>query len=198
MGNQLHLLWASYAYYLNSEFSSGLRKDESQEKENMTSIIRKLERARKLSDGKEDNETRANILYLLGYFYYKIHDNFASEEVLEECVKIKSTIKNPARKLLDEFWNYQTKPNVIEWWLASPLHCWKKRFIFSVLSLSILLLFLIPISDPDYKENWTPYYFFIVFIFIIIILPRIESFKAKELEVKFTLPPFLILLCLPP
>jgi len=183
-------LWDAYANYLKIEFSPSSKIDKVyQEKENIALIIRKLERANKISNIHGKEEVRAYILYFLGYFYYKINDISTAKEKLEECIKLKSTIKKPARKLLEIIWNFQIRPNWIEWWLTSPIHCWKKRIIFFIISVFIFRLFQYPIMNPEFNTNWTLYYFCIILLLIILISPRIESFKAKEFEIEMHSPP---------
>ncbi len=183
-------LWDAYANYLIIEYSPSSKiGKEYQEKENIALIIRKLERAKKISNIHEKEEVRAYILYFLGSFYYKINDIFTAKEKLEECIKLKSTIKKPARKLLENIWNIQIRPNWIEWWLTSPIHCWKKRIIFFIISVFIFRLFQYPIMNPEFNTNWTPYYFCIILLFIILISPRIKSFKVKEFEIEMHSPP---------
>ncbi len=54
-----------------------------------------------------ERKRSGHILYFLGYFYYKINDMFTAKEKLEECIKLKSTIKKPASKLLENIWKFQ-------------------------------------------------------------------------------------------
>ena len=217
MNNPLILLWEAYANYLYIQFSSSLQygKNESLKitenvpffregdkiksteinQEKIISIIRKLEKAEKLSEKKGDEVTRTYVLYFLGYFYYMVRDIFTAKEKLEECVRSKSKfqIEPPADKLLEYVWNYEIRPTWINWWFASPLHRWTKRGIFLILSLSIFLLILlhpfIIIWFPSLQINWILYYFFIVILIIILISPRIERFTAKDFEIQIYSPP---------
>ena len=193
MGKPLLLLWDAYANYLNAEFitnSKGVRYHEK-----IVSIIRKLERAKKISEKQGEKETQAYILYFLGYFYYKSNDIITAKETLEECVrKSRDSIKSTASDLLNNIWNYQIRPNWMYWWLASPLHCWRKRFVFCILLLSIFASFFlhpfISMWFPSLQINLTLFIFFIAFLIFILISPGIERFKAKEFEVEMhTTPP---------
>jgi tetratricopeptide (TPR) repeat protein len=187
MGNPLLLLWDAYANYLTAEFTSNSKGEGYQEK--IVSIIRKLERAEKLSKKHGEEETRAYILYLLGYFYYKSKDIFTAKEKLEECVrKSRYSIKSTACELLENIRNYQIRPNWMYWWLASPLHCGIKIIVFIILLLSIFASFFlhpfIPLWFPSLQINLTLHIFFIAFLIFILISPSVERFKVKEFEVE--------------
>ena len=94
-GKPVDFLWQAYASYLNIEFSPSLKIDKKyNEKENIVSIIRKLEKANTLST-KENGEVRGYILYSLGLFYYRIKDFDSAKEKLEECLKLKTPIEKP-------------------------------------------------------------------------------------------------------
>jgi len=90
MGDIYLLLWEVYAIYLNAEYSS--IQNNRKYNENIASIIRKLERANKLTEKKGNKRTRSYILYYLGYFYYKIKDFYTARKKLEECIGLKSDI----------------------------------------------------------------------------------------------------------
>ena len=183
-------LWDAYANYLNIEFSPSSKiGEEYKEKENIALIIRKLERANKIYDIHEKEEVRAYILYYLGYFYNMINDIFTAKEKLEECIKLNSTIKKPAKKLLENIWKFQIRPTWIEWWLASPINCWKKRILFLIISVLILGLFQYPIMNLEFNTNWTLYYSFIILLFVILISPQIKTLKTKEIEIEMHSPP---------
>ena len=68
MGNLRPLLWNAYAKYLKAEYSLNLNDKEYQEA--IVAIIRELERANDLfkKSRKKEVDTKANILYYLGYF----------------------------------------------------------------------------------------------------------------------------------
>lgn len=194
VGNPSLLLWDAFANYLRTEFSLGLNCGKYQEK--VVSIIRSLERAERLSKEHGKEEIRAYILYFLGFFYYKCKDIFESKEKLIECIQLKSkaSIKPIACELLENIWSYQIRPSWWQWWLASPLHCWLKRGIFTALLLSIFTLFLlhpfVAVWFPSVQVNWTLYALSIVILVMIIIFPSIERIKAKEIiEVEMRAPP---------
>ena len=186
----VHIIWDVYANYLNIEFSpiSKIGK-EYQKKENIALIIRKLERAKKISNIHDKEEVRAYILYFLGYFYYKIDDIFTAKETLEECIKLKSTIKKPARQLLENIWEFQIRPTWIKWWLASPIYRWEKRNLFLIISGIIFIMFLYPIINPEVNTNWTLYYCSIIILIAILISNHIKRFKTKEFEIEMHSPP---------
>jgi len=191
--SDLLLLWESYASYLHAEFSSNL--DDKKKIETTVSIIRKLEKAEKISEKYGDGEVQAPILYFLGYLYYKSEDIFTAKEKLEKCVKVKSSssIKPAASELLKYIWNYQIRPTWFDWWLASPLHRQIKRIVFIIISLSVSALFFahpfIPIWYSGLQINWTLYVFFITLLIIIIASPNIERIKAKEIDIIMRTPP---------
>ena len=110
--------------------------------ENILSILRKLEKASKISEKHGNIETQAYILYFLGYLYYKAKDYFTAKEKLEECIKLKSKFlfKQPACYLLENIWNIKIQPNLIDWWLYSPLNYGLNRYIFVIISLIITAL----------------------------------------------------------
>lgn len=186
------LLWESYASYLHAEFSSNL--DDKKKIETTVSIIRKLEKAEKISEKYVDGEAQASILYFLGYLYYKSKDIFTAKEKLEKCVRVKSSssIKSAASELLKYIWNYQIRPTWFDWWLASPLHRQTKRSVFIIISLLVSALFLahpfIPMWFPELQINWTLYVFFITLLVFIIASPNIERIKAKEIDIKMRTP----------
>lgn len=190
LGNPLLLLWHAYAQYLEAEFSSDTSLKRYREK--IHSIIRELDRVEKLSK-KHGKKIRAYILYFLGYFYYKSKDMFTAKEKLEECIRLKSSIKSSARELLRNIWNYQIRPPWWRWWLTSPLHRWGKRIVFVILSLFILGLFGLHSFIPEWiyplKINFTLYMFFIVLLLIIFFSPSIERIKAKDIEIEMRHPP---------
>jgi len=195
LGNPRLLLWSAYANYLNVEFSSGLQDKDKKYQEEITIIIRILEKANKLTK-KSDKEIKAFILYFLGFFYFKSKDIFSARKKLEDCIRLKSksSIKVSARDLLYNIWNYQSRPTLWQWWLNSPLSRWPKRITFFILLLSILGLLLlhpfIPIWFPLIKVNYVIYEILIAFLVIILLLPRIERIKTKEIEIEiYALPP---------
>ena len=166
--------------------------------ENIVSIIRKLERAEKLTEKMGDKKTRSYILYFLGYFYYKISDFYTARKKLEECIELKSeiSIKPSPKELLQNIWNYQMKKPELDWWLFSPSNCWIKRILFTILILSILsilTLFLIHpfISSmfPSLQINFNLYIVILITLIIVLILPSIESIGTEQLEIRMLSPP---------
>jgi len=189
LGNLWPLLWNAYAKYLKAEFSLNINDKKYQEE--IAAIIRELERANELFEKSGKNEDRANILYYLGYFYYKNKDIFTAKEKLKECVKLKSksAIKPIARELLGYIWNYKISPPWWSWWLSSPLYRGLKIIVFGLL-LSIPSLLLIHTLIPEYfhviKVNWSIHKVLILIVLPIFFLfsPSIKSIKMKDFEVE--------------
>ncbi len=191
LGNWSALLWNAYAKYLKAEYSLNLNDKEYQEA--IAAIIRELERANELfkNSRKKEVETKANILYYLGYFYYKNKDIFAAKEKLKECVKLKSksAIEPIAHDLLDYIWDYEIRPPWWRWWLSSPLYRGLKIIVFGLL-LSIPSLLLIHTLIPEefhlIKVNWSIHKELILIVLPIFFLfsPSMKSIKIKEIEVE--------------
>jgi tetratricopeptide (TPR) repeat protein len=165
-------------------------RTDGQYQQKMLSIMRGLERAERLCErrGRAVAETRAHILYLLGCFYQKNRDVFGAKEKLQRCIKLKSTIRSPARDLLRTIWNFQIRPSWWQWWIASPSRPWGKRILFALLVLCIVGLFgLQPFIgewiDP-LKIDGPMYVFFIVLLLFLLLSPRIERLKAKDVELQ--------------
>ena len=191
--NPIHFLWYIYANYLKAKYSSNSKDRKYQEEDN--TIIRNLEKMNETlsKNQKQGKEIRAYVLYFLGHFYLKGNDIFTAKEKLEECIKLKSSIKTPARELLNNIWNYRIRPPWWRWWLSSPLHRWLKRigFFFLLLIISALLLLHPFISGwfPSLQINWSLYVFLIVFLIIILASPSIEHIRARDIEVELRSPP---------
>ena len=204
LGNLWPLLWNAYAKYLKAEFSLNLNDKEYQEE--IAAIIRELERANELfkKSGKKEVGARANILYYLGYFYYKNKDLFAAKEKLKECIllKSKSLIVPRAHELLWNIWNYEIRPPWWRWWLSSPLHCRLKRVVFALfLSIPSLLLIctLISANFDVTKVNWPIPIIFIALPIFFLFSPSIKSIKTKEIEIELlNAPPSFELVLTPP
>jgi tetratricopeptide (TPR) repeat protein len=219
------LLWEIYAEYLSIEFGSKMEDKECKEgiydtlrereyQEEITAIIRKLERIDELFK-KEKEESKPYTLYLLGYFYYKSGDVFAAREKLEECIRTKTeqegsefSTRKRANELLDNIWKYRIRPSWWEWWLFSPLNRLKKRILFSViLSSSFLLLILHPfvslILHPFVstcffvKVNWSVYMILVLFLIFLLLSPGLKSIKAEGIGVELSSPPSLELVLSP-
>ena len=91
------LLSEVYAIYLNVEYSSN--QNDRTYNENIVSIIRRLERAEKLTKKNGNKKDRTYILYFLGYCYYKNRNFDIARKKLEECIELKSEIsKKPSTK----------------------------------------------------------------------------------------------------
>ena len=193
LGNMQTLLWNAYAKYLKAEFS--LKPKDKIYREEITAIIRELERANELSKKQENNKLRAHILYFLGCFYYKTNDIIAAKEKLKECVSLKSKlqIKDTARELLDYIWNYAIRPSWWRWWLASPLNCWRRRIVFAFLQIAIFSLLLFhpfnPVCFPVISVNWSIYMILIALLIVFLFSPGIESIRVRDFEVKLHTPP---------
>ncbi len=197
VGEPRLLVWHSYAEYLAAEFSSDSEGGKYQER--VLSIIRELERAQEIATGTEREEIRACALYFLGYFYYKSKDIFAAKEKLRQCLEIESSVRASAREMLDYIWGHQIRPPWWRWWLDSPTYGWTTRLIFGVLVGLILVLFWLPVlkakwflSDRVREMKSLVYILYISFVALLVIVlmfPRIESIKAKEIEIELRTPP---------
>ncbi|MDH4223990.1 MAG: tetratricopeptide repeat protein, partial [candidate division Zixibacteria bacterium] len=201
IANALLILWYVYANYLKAEFTVGTSEQRYQEK--MLFIIRELERAEKLSRHDRKEDIKAHILYFLGCFYHKSKDFIRAKKKLHDCLKLRSKIKASARELLENIWNYQIRPPMWRYWLASPVYCWPKRLFFILVLLGISSLFLFHIIIPakiifvfdglifvsdGLKINWNIYSFLIVILIFILLSPMIRRIKAKEIEIEIHSP----------
>jgi tetratricopeptide (TPR) repeat protein len=197
VGEPRLLVWHSYAEYLAAESSSDSEGKKYQEK--VLSIIRELDRAEEIATGTEKDEIRACALYFLGYFYYKGKDIFTAKEKLQQCIEIESSVKASAGEMLHYIWDYEIRPPWWRWWLDSPTYGWATRLIFGVLMALILVLFWLPVlkakwflSDQAREMKSLVYILYISFIALLVIFlmsPRIESIKAKEIEIELRTPP---------
>lgn len=205
LGNPLPLLWIAYARYLRAE--SCFKPKGRKYKEEMYAIIRDLEKAHDLAKEYPQNKLKTNILYYLGYFYYKNGDIFAAKERLEDCMKLESKIEklekliglaeSPIKQrtcdLLNYIWDYEIKPTWWRWWLFSPTCCWLKRTLFFLIIpfIPILLLFypLIPEKLPYIKVGWHIYSIIVLILILILLLPDIEKIKVKDVEIELRSPP---------
>jgi hypothetical protein len=163
--------------------------------EEVAAIIRKLERMDKLIRETEEKKLRSYILYFLGYFYYNIGDMFAAKEELRGCIDLESKfpIEERAFELLDYIWTYEIRPIWWRWWFSSPLHCLRRKVVFSVLLPLIFLLLLlhpfIPGLLPCIQVNWYIYIILITFLIFILFSPSIRRMKIGEMEVELSSPP---------
>jgi len=195
MGNPLPLLWDAYAEYIKIEPLPDQNSKECQEE--LTIIIRKLERANDLAKKRKDQRVRAYILYYLGYFYCQKKDFYRAKEKLEECLKSKpeSAIKSAVTTLVNDIWNYKISPPLWRWWLSAPIHGWLKRITFVCLTVSIFALLLLhPVIEGwllyfNMQVNWALYTITLGLLVLLLALPTLESVKAREIEVKLVSPP---------
>jgi len=196
-GNLSYIIWDAYADFLKLEFSSELNQPDKKEKykEELSLIIRKLERANELSSGNENKkEIKACILYFLAGFYLKNKDVFAAKEKLVECISLKAEtpIDKSARDMLGIVWNYHIKPPFWVWWCNSPLYKWHKRigFTFIVFALAGLLIYPLFFSQK-FPENRVPYLILIGLLIAILFMPNLERIKTQEMEIQLRPPPTL-------
>ncbi len=185
LGNPLPLLWKAYAQYLQAESSH--QPDSLEYREEVTSIIRQLERINKLVV-KGNDKARAYTLYFLGCFYYKMKDISEAVSTHRQCVKFKSEspVKTLACELLDNIWNYAVKPPLWRWWWFSPLHCRLRRVISSIIPFFIAA----PVAaSPFVRIDWGVYMFITTILLIILALPNIQRIRAREIEVELRSPP---------
>jgi len=195
LGNPLPLLWDAYAEYLKIEPLPEQTSKECQEE--LTTIVRKLERANDLAEKRKDQRVRPYVLYYLGYFYCQKKDFYRAKEKLEECLKSKpeSPIRSAVTTLVNDIWNYKIRPPLWQWWLLSPVHGWWKRILFFFLTISLCsLLLLHPLIEGwlvyfNMQANWTLYIILVGLLIVLLALPTLESIKAKEIEVELASPP---------
>lgn len=190
-GNSRLLLWEAYANFLDLEFSSKLDTLAKKYQEEVSSIIRKLEKANNVA-ANDKKEVKAYILYFLAAFYLKSKDIFTAKQKLEECISLEPELKIKvlARELLSSVWNDQIRPSWWRWWINSPSPLYKnyKIAVFSFLIVSIF------VSLPLYPfiRHWIPltlYIFFIVLLIIFLFSPNLERFKAKDFQIELRAPP---------
>jgi tetratricopeptide (TPR) repeat protein len=171
-----------------------MREADNTYQEKMLLIMRGLERAENLCEkrGKQHRETRAYILYLLSCFYHKNRDIFACKEKLQQCIALKSSIRSPARELLRKVWSFQVRPSWWHWWFGSPQYPWAKRILFGVIGLLILGLLVL---HPFIKDWLRPleldsvlYALLVVLLLLVLLSPRIERIKAKDVEIQLRAP----------
>ncbi|MGC1120050.1 MAG: hypothetical protein WBA22_03060 [Candidatus Methanofastidiosia archaeon] len=163
--------------------------------EEIAAIIRKLERANELTEKTKERKSRSYILYFLGYLYYSSGDMFTAKKKLRECVELKSgfAMEETTLELLDYIWTYEIRPIWWRWWLSSPLYCLKRKILFFVLLLSILLILVfnpfIPILLPRAQVDWYFYILLATFLILILLSPNIRKMKVGGLEVELSSPP---------
>jgi len=214
INNHNLLLWEAYVNYLYAESNIG-RKDFGY-REEISSIIRSLERIN-INMPNDKKHVKVYVLYFLGCFYFKINDFYSALEKLEECINLKTKIgvENKAGYLLSSIWNYKIKPRWWRWWLFSPCYKWTKRFIFTIVSLLLLIMLLLPTfwnlfslfispmnaysiySRPSFWSSLfsssidietIPYVFIITCLTFILLSPNIEKIKIKDIEVELPAP----------
>lgn len=124
------------------------------------SVIKINTQLAKFNDHKD---IKAYVLYLLGYFYYKLQDYNTAKEKLQECMKLRSGTKTDkaAKNLLTNIWKHEIKPPFWTYWFNSPVKTWKRRSFGFLISLGILLLLFvhpensIPATLDEYTWNIT-------------------------------------------
>jgi len=192
LGNPLPILWYAYAQYYEAEFS--YQSDTKTYREEITGIIRQLERASQLL-GESDKDLNAYFLYFLGCFHYKAGDIAEAHGKLKECLRQKTAapVELAAKELLTNIWDYVIKPPWWRWWLCSPLYPWLRRVIFGIVSVVAAALLLIhPFVTtwlPAVEINWSLYIALVLLLLIILILPSVERIRAREFEIEVRSPP---------
>jgi hypothetical protein len=162
--------------------------------EGIAAIIRKLERANKLTEKIQERKSRSYILYFLGYLYYRSGDLFTAKKKLRECVELKSgfPMEEIASELLDYIWTHEIKPIWWRWWLSSPLYCLRRKVSFLILLLSLLLILVfnpfIPILLPCAHVDWYFYILLATFLIFVLLSPTVRKMKIGGLEVELGSP----------
>lgn len=212
-GNIKIKLWELYVKYLQTSYQKGDNRCEKcdecsdcKTKEEVASIIRNLERLTALSsklEGTARKQLQAQLLYLLANFYLKNDDIYSAKERLESCIKLaKNPLKRSARGLLSNIWNRLIKPKWWSWWIISPVYKWIRRVTFGTISTLLLALFGFSIINPTaellnlpippmLKELFqlvspdNPMLILLTgFLIFLLVMPSINSFKAKDFEVE--------------
>ena len=181
-GDQISILWKAYARYLNLTFSPCL--SDKKRDEELSGSMRELERAKELSESH-----KSEILYFLGFFYYKCQDIVSARIKLEECLVHNSKHKL-AKELLHGIWNYKIRPPWWQWWLGAPnpLASKRKKAVFSLISLAILALLVF----SCFATAMPTYGLVIALVFLVFILvsPSVVYFKGREIEIQLQQPSF--------
>ncbi|MCH7676238.1 tetratricopeptide repeat protein, partial [candidate division KSB1 bacterium] len=198
------LMWEAYADYLRTEVSIDPGDKRYQEK--IVSIIRKLERVERLTEKPGNQHIKAYTLYFLAGFYTKSKDFFTAKEKLKQCLNVESNtseearvkeIKARAKELLDYIWNYNIRPPLWRWWLASPLNAWLKRVISCSLFLMLFGCFILYFSNPSWfsaikesiKADLPFFTYFLTLLVFILLYPGIKYIKTKEFQIEMIAPP---------
>ncbi|MHC1757013.1 MAG: tetratricopeptide repeat protein [Methanosarcina sp.] len=94
------------------------------------------------------------VYYLTGYLYYKINDFYSALDKLQKCISLKprkngnqtigsvdeqKSVKEPAKILINNIWEYQINPPFWRWWLESPINKETKREFFGATSLLVFI-----------------------------------------------------------
>ena len=149
---------------------------------------------------------KSQILYFLGWFYYKNNDILTAKNKLKKCIKLKyrSSVKPPASELLSYIWNYHIRPRWWQWWLFTPTYSWlnwpKKILFFCIVLLLVALLFYPFIPEgtltnfiiqniQDMASNQIVYISAIVFLIFLLLSPSLVRFKVKVFEFELLPPP---------
>lgn len=110
----------------------------------------------------EEKMIEAYIFYFTGFLYYKIDDLYLALNRLKKCVNKKCgpNIEDPAKKLIQDIWEYKIRPPFWRWWLYSPINTGRKRIIFGILSISFFCVLF-----PSFTLNLVSYLtYFLTFI----------------------------------
>lgn len=94
------------------------------------------------------------VYYLTGYLYYKINDFYSALDKLQKCISLKprkngnqtirsvdeqKSVKEPAKILINNIWEYQINPPFWRWWLESPINKKAKREFFGATSVLVFI-----------------------------------------------------------
>ena len=172
-GDAMPILWKAYARYLTSTFS--LKGRESDEE--LSCVIRELERVKDFSQSH-----KSEILYFLGYFYYRANDFVSARINLEECLSYDPE-NRLAKELLGGIWNYKIRPSWWHWWLGSPkpLASRVKKAVFSIVCLAILAFFGVGVSTYGFTIG-------LVFLIFVLVSPNVIYSGKREIKMELRQP----------
>lgn len=194
-----YLIWDGYSCYLNAELLVGKNTSKTAEyKNSLTTVIRKLEKAKTVASKRENKIYHSGTLLFLGCFYARHDDLLSAKENLIECADNcdDSILKSKATELLSLIWERGIRPSWYTWWTNSPKALagkWKKLLFFTSIILLLILsmaLVLHPILNDNFKHliNWNLYVFIIGFVFLILISPSATKIKTSQFEVELHIP----------
>ncbi|HVY54221.1 MAG TPA: tetratricopeptide repeat protein, partial [Thermodesulfobacteriota bacterium] len=207
-GNPAHLLWQSYADFLSAGLDRS--KDEDRYTDSLASILRTLEKARRLivpedkgepqypwipreekKPGDKDARLLSDIVYFKARCCYELGDYDKAVSELKECARMRAGGEGDVRNVLEKVWSNHVKPSVISRWLSSPVRPWPKRILFfSLILIALALVVIHPILGElikPYRIDSAVYIFTVAVILGIIFLPL--TGRPGDYDYEFSLAP---------